>query len=199
MPIPFLIAGLAAVATAVVAAVALSDDEKPGSSGSSSDSDEAERRRKEDADKERKERERTGKQVAANEDFHKQGRAYGKSLVQALPSDLVQTSLRKTGALDFDLKKGSLKFDLDEVLQRDDQLFATVDTLNVILTKRASHQKTIENLAIFSELYKPNFQCGAELKKAEKRMKRVDSDIDNLRGIKHQLIKLESEFQSGLA
>lgn len=196
MPIPFLVAGLAAVATAVVAAVALSDDEKSSSSGRSSDSDEAERRRKETAGKERKERERIEKREAASEDFQKQGRAFGKSLVQTLPSDLVQASLRQSASLDFDLKKGSMTFNADEALQRDAGLAATIATLNNILSKRASHQKTTDNLVTFSELYKPTFHCGVDLKKYEKRMVLLDHDIDQLRGIKHQLMKLENELTS---
>ena len=99
MPIPLLIGGLvAAAAAAAAAAYAFSDDDKPSSS---SDSDEAERRRKAAAAKERKEHERTLKQEAAHEDFQKQGRAFGKSLSRALPSDLVKAS--GAFALAFDL------------------------------------------------------------------------------------------------
>ena len=193
MPIPFLIAGLVAVATTAVAAYALSDDDK---SSSSSGSDDAERRRKETAEKERKERERTQKQEAAYEDFQKEGRVFGKNLAQALPSDLVKASSRDAFALDFDLKKRSMQFDMEEASIRDADLLATIDSLETILTKRASHQKTIENLAIFSELYKPAFQYGAALRKKEERVERIDDSIETLKKIKTQLQKLGNETAS---
>lgn len=233
MPIPFLIAAAAAAAVGAAAYAISRDDDKPSGSGRSSDDDDedAERRLEEAAEKKRKKRERTEKREAASEDFQKQGRAFGKSLVQTLPSDLVQASfaapptwplgvqtlrsdlvlawskttlpsdlvqasLRESVALDFDLKKGSMKFNPEEALQRDAELAAIVTTLNHILTKRASHQKTTENLVTFSELYKPKFQCGVGLKKEKKRMERLDRDIEDLRGIKHQLMKLESELHS---
>ncbi len=199
MPIPFLIGGLVAAAAAIVAAVALSDDDKPSSSGSSSDSDEAVRRRHEDADKERKERERTQKQEAALADFQKEGRIFGKNLAQALPSDLIEASSRDAFTLDFDLKKSSMQFDIEEASQRDSHLFATIDGLETILTKRASHQKTIKNLAIFSELYKPEFQYGAAVQEKEARFTRINDDIDTLKEIKAQLMKLEKETASAQA
>lgn len=193
MPIPFLIGGLVAAAAAAVAAYALSDDDK---SSSSSDSDEAERRRKETAEKERKERERTEKQQAAHENFQKEGRVFGKNLAQALPSDLIKASSHNAFALDFDLKKRSIEFDMKEASIRDAGLFATIDGLETILTKRESHQKTIENLAIFSELYKPKFQYGAELRKKQERFSRVNNGIETLKKIKTQLAKLENETTS---
>lgn len=196
MPVPFLIAGLIAATTAVVAAVALSDDDKPSGSGRSSDGDDAERRRKETAENERKERERAQKQQAAQEDFQKEGRVFGKNLAQALPSDLVEASSPDAFKLDFDLKKRSMRFDMEEASQRDSCLFYTIIGLETILTKRASHQKTIENLAIFSELYKPDFQYGAALKKKAERVARIDDDIETLKKIKTQLVKLENETAS---
>lgn len=196
MPIPFLIGGLVAAAAAAVAAYALSDDDK---SSSSSGSDDAERRRKETAEKERKERERTQKQEAAHEDFQKEGRVFGKNLAQALPSDLVEVSSRDAFTLDFDLKKRSMQFDIEEASRRDSHLFATIDGLETILTKRGSHQKTIENLVIFSELYKPEFQYEAALRKKEERVKRIDDDIKELKKIKIQLMKLENETASAQA
>ena len=199
MPIPLLIGGLVAAAAAAVAAYTLSDDEKSSSSGSSSDSDDAERRRKEAAKKERKKRERTQKQEAAYEDFQKEGRVFGKNLAQALPSDLVKASSRDAFALDFDLKKRSMQFDMEEAYRRDSHLFATIDSLETILTKRASHQKTIENLAIFSELYKPEFQYGVALRKKEERVARIDDDIETLKKIKTQLMKLKNENASAQA
>lgn len=192
MPIPFLIGGLVAAA---VAAYALSDDDKPSSS---SGSDDAERRRKEAAEKERKERERTEKQEAAHEYFQKEGRVFGKNLAQALP-DLVEASSRDAFTLDFDLKKRSMQFDMEEASRRDSYLFATINGLETILTKRASHQKTIENLVIFSELYKPVFQYGAALRKKEERVTRIDDGIDTLKKIKTQLMKLENETASAQA
>lgn len=202
MPIPLLVYGLGAAAAAVATAVAVkafSDDDKPSSSSSSSESNDAERRRKEEAEKERKERERTEKREAANEDFQKQGRAFGRSLEQALPSDLVEASLRRVATLDFDLKKGRMRFNPEEAIQRDEQLFAAVQILNTILTKRASHQKTIENLITFSELYKPTFQRGAELQKKAERMRRLDRDLEDLKEVKRQLMKLESGLTSAQA
>ena len=199
MPIPFLIGGLVAAAAAAVAAYALSDDDKSSNSGSSSDSDDAERRRKEAADKERKERERTQKQEAAHEDFQKEGQVFGKNLAQALPSDFVKVSSRDAFALDFDLKKRSMQFDMEEASIRDADLLATIDSLETILTKRGSHQKTIENLVIFSELYKPEFQYEAALRKKEERVKRIDDDIKELKKIKIQLMKLENETASAQA
>lgn len=193
MPIPFLIGGLIAAAAAAVAAVALSDDDKPSSSNGSAD---AERRRKETAEIERKERERTQRQEAAHEDFRKQGSAFGKSLAQALPSDLVQANSRENFALDFDLKKRSMQFDMEKASRRDAHLFATIDGLETILTKRASHQKTIENLVIFSELYETEFQYGAALRKKEERVKRIDDGIETLKKVKAQLMKLENEIAS---
>lgn len=199
MPIPFLLYGLGAAAAAVATAVAVkafSDDDKPSGSDNSGDSDDAERRRLVAAEKERKERQRTEKREAALNDFQKQGRAFGKSLIQTLPSDLVQASLRSAVALDFDLKKGRMRFNPEEAVQRDQQLYAAAEILNTVLTKRASHQKIIENLITFSELYKPTFQCGAELQKKAERMKRLDGDIEDLKEIKRQLTKLESELTS---
>ena len=196
MPIPLLIGGLVAAAAAAVAAYTLSDDEKSSSSGSSSDSDDAERRRKEAAKKERKKRERTQKQEAAYEDFQKEGRVFGKNLAQALPSDLVKASSRDAFALDFDLKKRSMQFDMEEASIRDSHLFATIDGLETILTKRASHQKIIENLATFSELYKPQFQYKEGLQTLERRTIRIDADLEKLKEIKTQLRKLDSETSS---
>ena len=196
MPIPFLIAGLVAVATTAVAAYALSDDDK---SSSSSGSDDAERRRKETAEKERKERERTQKQEAAHEDFQKEGRVFGKNLAQALPSDLVEASSHDAFSLDFDLKKGILNIDIEEAARRDSYLFATIDSLETILTKRESHQKIIENLAIFSELYKPEFQYGAALQEKKARIRGINDDIDTLKEIKAQLTQLETEVASAQA
>ena len=196
MPIPFLIAGLVAAATAVAAAVVLSDDDKPSSSGSSSDSDDAERRRKETAEQERKKREHTQKKQAAHEDFQKQGSAFGKSLAQALPSDLVQVISRENFALDFDLKRRSMQFDMEEASHRDAHLFATIDGLETILTKRASHQKTIDNLVTFSELYKPEFQYGTALRKSEEQVIRIDDGIEKLKKMKTQLMKLENKTAS---
>lgn len=196
MPIPFLIGGLVAAAAAAVA-YAFSDDDKPGGSGSSSGRDEAERSRRRAAEKERKERERTQKQEAAHEDFQKQGRAFGKSLAQALPSDLVKAS--GAFALDFDLEKRSLQFDMEEASVRDADLLATIDGLETILTKRAAHQKIIENLATFSELYKPEFQCGAGLQIKERRVIRINDDIKKLKEVKTQLMKLENETASAQA
>lgn len=191
MPIPFLIAG--AVAAAAAVAYALSDDDKPSSS---SDSDEAVRRRKEAAEEERKERERTQKRVAAHEDFHREGRIFGKNLAQAVPSDLVEVSSGDAFTLDFDLKKGTLHFDMEEASRRDSHLFAAINSLETILTKRASHQKTIENLATFSELYKPEFQYGTALQKKEAQVARINDNIEILKKIKAQLLKLESETAS---
>lgn len=192
MAIPWLIGG----AIAALAAYAFSDDDKPSSSGNSSGSDEAERRRREAAEKERKERERAQKQEAAHEDFQKQGRAFGKSLAQAMPSDLVETRSRSTFTLDFDLKKRSMRFDMEDASKRDTDLLATIDDLGTILTKRASHQKTIENLAIFSELYKPEFQYKAALRIKKERVIRIDDGIEKLKQIKTQLMKLENETAS---
>lgn len=189
MPIPFLIAGLVAVTTAAVA-YALSDDDKPSSSN---DSDEAERRLKEAAEKERKKRERTQKQEAAHEEFRKQGRAFGKGLAQTLPSELVEANSRDAFTLDFVLKKGAMHFDMEEASRRDSHLFATIDGLETILTKRASHLKTIENLVIFSELYKPEFQYGAALQEKEARVARINDEIETLKKIKAELMKLENE------
>ena len=194
MPIPFLIAGLVAAAAAVGAAIALSDDDKPSSSGSSSDSDDTERRHREAAEKERKKHEIAQKQEASLEDFQKQGKAFGKSLAQVLPSNLVKAS--GVFSLDFDLKKGRLQFDMEEAFERDADLLATIDGLETILTKSASPQKTIENLVIFSELYKPEFQYGAALRKKEERVKRIDDSIKILKKIKIQLMKLENETAS---
>ena len=198
MPIPFLIGGLVAAAAAA-AAYAFSDDDKPSSSGSSSNSDDAERRRKETAEAERKERERTEKQQAAHEDFQKEGRAFGKSLAQALPSDLVEVSSRNAFTLDYDLNKRSMQFDMEAASQRDARLVATIYSLETILSRRASHQKTIENLAIFSELYKPVFQYGAALGKNEVRVAHIDDGIETLKKIKTQLIKLENKIASAKA
>lgn len=194
MPIPFLIGGLVAAAAAAIAAVALSDDDT--SSSNSSDSDDAERQRKEAAEKERKERERTQKREAAQEDFQKQGNTFGRNLAQALPSDLVEANTRGEFELDFDLKKGRLQFDMEEASRRDPHLFATINGLENILTHRASHLKIIENLATFSELYKPYFQYGSELYNNEERVKRLDDNIQKLKKIKNQLMKLESETAS---
>lgn len=191
MPIPFLIAG--AVAAAAAVAYALSDDDKPSSS---SDSDEVVRRRKEAAEEERKERERTQKRAAAHEDFQKEGRIFGKNLAQAVPSDLVEVSSGDAFTLDFDLKKGILHFDMEEASRRDSHLFAAINSLETILTKRASHQKTIENLATFSELYKPEFQYGTALQKKEAQVARINDNIEILKKIKAQLLKLESETAS---
>lgn len=196
MPIPFLIAGLVAAATVVVAAVALSDDDKSSNSGNSSDSGEAERRLKEAAEKERKKRERVQKQEAAHEDFQKQGQIFGKNLVQALPSDLIEANSRDTFALDFNLKESSMHIDIEEASRRDSHLFSTINSLEAILTKKAPHQQTIENLAIFSELYKPEFQYGAGLQEKEALVARINDDIDTLKKIKAQLIKLENETAS---
>lgn len=196
MPIPFLIGGLVAAAAAAVAAIAFSDDDKPSSSGSSSGSDEAERRRREAAEKERKERERTQKQEAAHDDFQKKGRVFGKNLTQALPSGLVEAKSRNDFTLNFDLKKCSMQFDMEEASRRDAHLMAIIDSLETILTKKASHQKTIENLAIFSELYKPEFQYGTALRKKEERVRRIDDGNETLRKIKTQFMKLENETAS---
>lgn len=194
MPVPILIGGLVAAAAAAAAAYAFSDNDKPSSSGSSSDSDEAERRRKTAAEIERKERERALKQEAAHEDFQKQGRAFGNSLAQALPSDLVKAS--GASALDFDLKKRSMQFNMEEASERDADLLAIIDGLEAIFTNRASHQKIIENLATFSELYKPEFQYRAGLQIKEKRVIRIDDSLKKLKEIKAQLMKLESETAS---
>lgn len=196
MPFPFLIAGLVAAATTVVAAVALSDDEKPSSSN---DSDKEERRLKEAAEKERKKRERTQKQETAHEDFRKQGRAFGKGLAQALPSELVEANPRDAFMLDFDLKKGALQIDIEQASRRDSYLFATINSLEIILTKRESHKKIIENLTIFSELYKPEFHYGAKLQEKEARIGRINDDIDTLKKIKVQLMQLETELASSQA
>ncbi len=202
MPIPLLVYGLGAAAAAVATAVAVkafSDDDKPSGSDNSSDSDGAERWRFEAAERERKERQLTEKREAAHDDFQKQGRAFGKSLIQTLPSDLVQASLRSAVALDFDLKKGRMRFNPEEAVQRDEQLFAAAEILNTVLTKRASHQKTIENLITFSELYKPTFQLGTELEKKAKSMRRLDRDLEDLKEVKRQLMKLESGLTSAQA
>ena len=191
MALPWLIGG--AIALAVYA---LSDDDKPSSSGSSSGSDEAERSRRESAEKERKERERTQKQEAAHEDFQKQGRAFGKSLVQTMPSDLVAARSRTAFTLDFDLKKRSMQFNMEDASQRDADLLAIIDDLGTILTKKASHQKIIENLAILSELYKPEFQYGAALRKKTEEVIRIDDGIEILKKIKTQLMKLENDTAS---
>ncbi|WP_027995265.1 hypothetical protein [Simplicispira psychrophila] len=195
MPFPFLIGGLVAAAAAAVA-YAISDDDK---NDNDNDSDEAERRLKEAAERERKKRDRAQKQEAAYEDFCKQGRAFGKGLAQALPSDLVEAISRNAFKLDFDLKKGAKPIDMEEASRRDSYLFATIDSLEKILTKRASRQKIIENLAIFSELYKPEFQCGAALQEKEARVARINDDIDTLKKIKAQLMKLEKETASAQA
>ena len=179
-----------------IPSIALSDDDKPSRSGSFSDSDDVDRRRKEVAEKERKVRERTKKQQAACEDFQSQGKAFGKNLAHALPSDLVEASSRDAFTLHFELKKRSMQFDMEEASQRDASLFAAIDGLMTILTKRASHQKTIENLAIFSELYKPEFQYGAALRKTEKQVTRINADIETMKKIKTQLLKLEIEVAS---
>jgi len=199
MPIPFLIYGLGAAAAAVATAVAVkafSDDDKPSGSGNSSDSDDAERRRQAEAEKERKKRERIAKREAAQVDLQNQGRAFGQSLIKAMPEELVAARLRRDVALDFDLKKGALRFNSEQTVQRDEQLLATVEILNGILTQRASHQKTIENLVIFSELYKPSFKCGIELQKKAGRMKRLDRSLEELKEIKRQLTKLENGSKS---
>jgi len=197
MPIPFLIVGLVAAATAVVAAVALSDDDKPSSSGSSSDRDIAERRREVAAEKERKTRERAQKQEAAHEYFQKDGRVFGRNLAQALPSDLVEASLHKAFTLDSALlKKGNMQLDMEVAFQRDTGLKVIIDGLETILTKRASHQKIIQNLAIFSELYKPTFQCKNALRRKRLEVTRIDNGIEELKKIKTQLMKLECEDTS---
>lgn len=196
MPIPFLIAGLVAAATTAAVAYALSDDDEPSKSN---DSDEAERHLKENAEKKRKKRERTQKKKAAHEDFHKQGRDFGEALAQTLPSDLVEASSHDAFSLDFDLKKGIQNIDIEEATRRDSYLFATIDSLETILTKRESHQKIIENLAIFSELYKPEFQYGAALQEKKARIKRINDDIDTLKKIKAQLVQLENKVASAQA
>ena len=196
MPIPFLIGGLVAAAAAAAAAYAFSDDDKSSSSSSSSGSDEAERHRKDAAEKERKERERSQKQQAAHADFQKRGRGFGNSLAQALPPDFVEARLRPTFMLDFDLKKNSMQFDMEKASQRDAHLFATIDGLESILTKRTSHQNIIENLAIFSELFKPAFQSGEVLEKKKQRVTCIDDEIDTLKKIKTKLVKLENEAAS---
>lgn len=200
MPIPILIGGLVAAAAAVVAAIALKkNNDKPSSSGSSSGSDEAERGRRDLEKKERKERERTQKKEAAHEDFLTQGGVFGKSLAQALPSDLVKAKSRGAFTLDFDLKKRSMQFDMEEASQRDADLLATIDDLQTILTKRASHQKIIENLVIFSEVYKPEFQYGAALQIKKERVIRIDEGIEKLKEVKSQLKKLDNETASAQA
>lgn len=196
MPIPFLIAG--AVAAVAAAAYALRDDDKPSSSsdGDERDSDEVVRRRKEAAKKEREQRERAQKRVAAHEDFQKEGRIFGKNLAQALPSDLVEASSDNAFTLNFDLKKGTVRFDSEEAARRDSHLFASINSLETILTKRASHLKTIENLVTFSELYKPEFQYMEKLQKTEAHAARINENIEILKKIKAQLVKLESEAAS---
>ena len=191
MPIPLLIVGIVAAA---VAAVALRDDDKPSSSGRSSD--DAERRRKEAAEKERKARARAQKQEAAREDFHKEGKALGKILAQALPSDLVKTSSHNAFTLNFDLKKHNLQFDMEEASQRDANLQAAIDGLETILTKRAPHQQIMDNLAIFSELYKPIFQCEATLRRKKLEVIRINNAIEELKKIKTRLKKFEREAVS---
>ena len=205
MPIPFLIAGLVAATTAAVA-YALSDDDKPSSSNDSADAErrrketaDAERRRKETAEIERKKREHAQKQEAAHEDFRTQGRAFGKGLAQALPSELVEANSRDAFTLGFHLKKGALQIDIEKASRRDSYLFATIDSLETILTKRESHQKIIENLAIFSDLYKPQFQYGTALQEKEARIRRINDDIDTLKKIKAQLMQLETEVASAQA
>lgn len=196
MPIPFLIGGLVAAAAAAAAAYAFSDKDKSSSASSSGGSDESECRRREAAEKERKERERSQKQQAAHADFQKRGRGFGNTLAQELPPDLVEAKLRHTFMLEFDLKKNSIQFDMEKISRRDAHLIAIIDSLGTILTKKASHQKTIENLAIFSELYKPEFQYGTALRKKEERVRRIDDGNETLRKIKTQLMKLENETAS---
>lgn len=187
MPIPFLIAG--AVAAVAAVAYALSDDDKPSNSN---DSDEQVRSREKAAEEERKKREREQKREAARDDFQKEGSIFGEDLAKALPSEFLEANSRDAFTLDFDLKKGAMHFDMEEAIRRDPHLFATIDGLETILSKRASHQKTIENLAIFSELYKPEFQYGAALQAMEARMDQINDDIETLKKIKTQLINLEN-------
>lgn len=187
MPIPFLIGGLVAAAAAAAAAYALSDDDK---SNDSNDSDDAERRLKEAAEKERKKRERTQKREAAVEDFRKQGRIFGNDLAKVLPTELVGVRSRDSFTLDFDLKKGNLNFDMEEAARRDAHLFATIDSLENIINNKSMCQKIIENLVLFSEVYKPEFHYGAALREKELRVLCIDEDIDALQKIKKQIIRL---------
>lgn len=188
MALPWLIGGV--IFAGIAAYKAFSDDDS--SSSSSSDSDAAERHRRENAEQERKERERSKKLEAAKEEFQKQGRIFGQNLAEALPSELVAATSREGFELDFDLKKGRLQFDMEDASRRDLHLFSSIDGLEAILTQRASHKTTIENLAIFSELYKPEFQYGAELQKKRERIKRLDEGIQELQEVKKLLMKMAS-------
>lgn len=196
MPIPFLIGGLIAAAATAVVAAALSDNDEPSNSN---DSNEEERRRREAAEKERKERERANKQKTEKEVFQKQGRIFGQNLAQALPSSLVRARSRGEFELDFDLNNGPLRFDMEDASRRDYNLLVTVDGLESILTQKTSHKEIIENLVTFSELYKPEFQSGSELREKEVRINHLDRAIDKLQIIKCQLIKKQQENQSSKA
>lgn len=186
MALPWLIGG--AIVAGIAAYKAFSDDDS--SSSSSSDSDAAERHLRENAEKERKERERSKKLEVAKEEFKKQGRIFGKNLAKSLPSELLKATSREEFELYFDLKKGRLQLDMEHASRRDLHLFFSIDGLGEILTKSALEKETIENLVIFSELYKPEFQYGAEFQKKKERIKSLDKGIQELQEIKKLLMKM---------
>ena len=80
-----------------------------------------------------------------------------------------------------------------EASQRDANLQATIDGLDAIMPRKAECQKIIDNLVIFSELYKPKFECEAALKRKKLEVIRINNAIEELKKMKNQLKRFERE------
>ena len=69
-------------------------------------------------------------------------------------------------------------------------LFSSIDSLEKIISETRFQEEIINNLIKFSELYKPTFEYGQDLKKIENHIIALDEKIENLNSIKKQLMKL---------
>lgn len=191
MALPWLIGGaIAAIATAVAAAV--SDDDPPRKSGSNGHDEE--RRRREKAEEERKKRVREEKRQAAREAFQQEGQRLGASLADVLPTDLVSATSHDGFKLDIGVAHGQMEFELTDAVVRDFELLAVVESLDSMLSKRSHHQDILRKIATFSELYKPDFERGSELKLLEGQVRAINTDVERLKDIRADLTKLQGRL-----
>lgn len=198
MPLPWLI-GAAVVLVATAVAASSSDDESSSNSSSSGDAERArkeaeekERKLRLEAELERKKSEIAQKKEAALDDFKKEGKNLGHIGAKFLPSELLSIDSDQEFELHFDLQSGKLKYDMEEALSRDLHLFFAIESLREILPENKSQQEIIKSLVIFSEIYRPSFRNGIDLKYKEKRIQEIDVDINTLEKIKIQLVQLKN-------
>lgn len=191
MPLPWLI-GAAAAAVAKVAYDSYKEmEEEEREDRRRRRERREERERIEAAEKERQERERKEKRQALESDFKRQIAIFGQALSQSLPVHFIDANVIR--GCDLEIGSIELEYNVEDVFNKNPKLREIMRSLAEIVSKESSKGEIFGNLIKFSELYKPSFQYGEDLRNIEKRVNSLDNQIKNLKNLKNQLGQLKEQ------